>query len=228
VRIIPVIDLMAGGVVHAKQGRRDRYQPLRTPLCAGASPAAVIDGLLGLHDFATIYIADLDALTGRGEQRALLERLQQDYPAIEFWIDRGLPADGLPLPGRNTVPVIGSESLDGEGLRRLPSLRGEFILSLDFMGERLLGGVGLLEDSSLWPETLIIMSLARVGAGEGPDFQRLEQFRARWSGKQLIAAGGVRGGDDLRRLDRLGVSGVLLASALHSGAVGQPALREYG
>jgi len=228
VQIIPVIDLMAGCVIHARQGRRDQYRPLRTPLCEGSSPHAVIDALLGLHGFATIYMADLDALTGRGGQRELLERLQEDYPALAFWIDCGLPADGVPSRGRNVVPVIGSESLDGESLRILPGLRGEFILSLDFMGGRLLGAESLLEDSSLWPEKIIIMSLSRVGAGEGPDFQRLEQFRARWPGKQLIAAGGVRGEDDLRRLDGLGVNGVLLASALHSGALGRSVLRSYG
>jgi phosphoribosylformimino-5-aminoimidazole carboxamide ribotide isomerase len=183
--------------------------------------------LLALHDFTRVYVADLDALTGKPSQRALLERLQQDYPGLEFWIDGGLPADGLPFQRHNTVPVIGSESLDAEGLRLLPSLRGEFILSLDFMGQRLLGGEGLLENPSLWPEKIIMMSLARVGSGEGPDFEGLENFRERWPAKQLIAAGGVRGALDLQRLDGLGISGVLLASALHSGALDRAVLRDY-
>jgi phosphoribosylformimino-5-aminoimidazole carboxamide ribotide isomerase len=219
---------MAGRAVHAKKGQRDRYQPLQTPLCEGSSPHAVIDGLLGLHGFATLYVADLDALTGRGCQRALLARLRQDYPALEFWVDCGLPADGPPAAG-NAVPVVGSESLDGESARRiLPGLGGAFILSLDYIGERLLGAGELFEEPALWPDRVILMSLSRVGANEGPDFPRLEQFRARWPEKRLIAAGGVRGADDLRRLEALGVSGVLLASALHSGAVGQSVLREYG
>ena len=216
---------MGGLVVHAKQGLRERYQPLRTPLCEGSSAHAVIDGLLGLHEFGRFYIADLDALTGKGGQRALLERLRRDYPGVEFWIDQGLPAGGLPPPGGNAVPVVGSESLDGDGLRRLP---GGFILSLDFIGERLLGAEGLLEDASLWPETVIVMSLSRVGVGLGPDFQRLREFTARWPQKRFIAAGGVRGADDLRRLDGLGVGGVLLASALHSGALRRSDLRGYG
>ncbi len=110
----------------------------------------------------------------------------------------------------------------------MASLRGEFILSLDFMEERLLGEKGLLENPSLWPEKTIIMSLSRVGADEGPDFQRLEAFRATHPGKSLIAAGGVRNADDLKRQEELGVSGVLLASALHSGAVDSRALRNYG
>lgn len=227
-QIIPVIDLMDGVVVHAKKGRRESYRPLQTPLCEGASPRAVIDGLLGLHGFATLYVADLDALMGKDSHQALLAQLQQDYPTLRFWIDRGWPPDGAPKPGRNSMPVIGSESLDGGRLEALAGLRGEFILSLDFMGERLLGEESLLEDSSLWPETVIVMSLSRVGAGEGPDFRRLQALRAERPEKTLIAAGGVRHWDDLARLEGLGVGGVLLASALHSGAVDSLALRKYG
>jgi phosphoribosylformimino-5-aminoimidazole carboxamide ribotide isomerase len=219
VQIIPVIDLMKNIVVHAKKGRRDSYKPIQTPLCQGSSPHAVIDGLLGLHEFKTRYIADLDALMGLGDHGALLSRLQQDYPGLQFWIDRGLPPSGLPQPGLNSVPVIGSESLVGERLGLLKTVGRPYILSLDFMGEGLLGESNLLEDSGLWPDTVIIMSLSCVGANEGPDFQRLEKFRRQRPEKNIIAAGGARNAKDLNRLDELGVGGVLLASALHSGAL---------
>jgi len=227
VQIIPVIDLLKGCVVHARKGQRDSYRPMQTPLCSGSSPRAVIDGLLGLHRFKTFYVADLDALMGEGNHQALLGCLQRDYPRLHFWIDRGIPPTGLPPPLANGVPVIGSESLVGERLGFLPSLGQEFILSLDFMGEGLLGDECLLEDSTFWPDTVIIMSLSRVGTNEGPDFERLEGFRARWPEKNIIAAGGVRNADDLIRLDGLGIGGVLLASALHSGALDPSVLQGY-
>ena len=227
-QIIPVIDLMDGCAVHAKKGQRNCYKPIQTPLCGGSSPHAVIDGLLGLHGFKTLYVADLDALMGVGDHHALLGCLQRDYPCLQFWIDQGLPPSGLPAPGLNCTPVIGSESLTDKNLGLLTSLGREFILSLDFIGEDLLGGKGLLKDSGLWPDTVIIMSLSRVGAGEGPDFLRLEQFRARWAEKNFIAAGGVRDADDLYRLDGLGVGGVLLASALHLGKLETSVLRSFG
>jgi len=222
-QIIPVIDVMGGVVVHAKKGRRDSYRPLQTPLCEGATPRAVIDGLLGLHAFKTVYIADLDALTGQGNHRVLLAGLQRDYPGLRFWVDQGLDA-----PVGRAVPVIGSESLGGEGLDALHCPDGGFILSLDFMGERLLGPVSLLDEPDRWPETVIIMSLSRVGANAGPDFRRLEEFRSRRPDKRIIAAGGVRDAADLQRLDGLGIGGVLLASALHSGALEPAVLRGYG
>lgn len=221
-QIIPVIDLMGGLVVHAKRGLRESYRPIASPLCRGSTAHAVIDGLLRLHPFTTLYIADLDALTGSGNHRGLLERLQADYPGLGFWVDQGWSA-----PVGRAAPVVGSESLAGKaGL--LAGLGGQFILSLDFMGGRLLGEESLLEDAALWPDTVIAMSLARVGSGEGPDFGRLREIKTRWPEKNLVAAGGVRHGEDLAGLEAAGAAGVLLASALHSGAIGPKVLREFG
>lgn len=225
--IIPVIDLKDGCVVHARKGQRNCYRPIQTPLCSGSSPHAVIDGLLGLHDFKTLYVADLDALMGTGNHQALLERLQANYSGLEFWIDQGVSTIGPPFTKNKCVPVIGSESLTGKSLGVLPRLGKKFILSLDFTGEGLLGEESLLKNSGLWPETVIIMSLSRVGANEGPDFHRLEHFRANWSEKHFIAAGGVRNADDLIRLGGLGVRGALVASALHSGALSGAELRRF-
>ena len=71
-----------------------------------------------------------------------------------------------------------------------------------------------------WPERVIAMTLARVGAGAGPDLERLKALRVIAPGKRLYAAGGVRGPDDLRDLRALGCAGVLVASALHDGRLG--------
>lgn len=222
-QIIPVIDLMGGVAVHAKRGQRENYRPLQSPLCAGAKPHAVIDGLLGLHGFDTFYIADLDALMGRGSQRDVVAGLQRDYPGLRFWLDQGLAE-----PVGQAVPVIGSESLGADGPGFLQSLGGGFILSLDFIGERLLGPENLLDETGVWPETVIVMSLSHVGANEGPDFRRLEALLRHGPRRRIIAAGGVRDAEDLRRLEGLGVGGVLLASALHSGALEASVLREFG
>ncbi len=227
-QIIPVIDLMGGNVVHAKKGQRDHYKPIQTPLCKGSMPHAVIDGLKGIHDFKTLYVADLDALTGIGNHDALLLSLQENYTDLQFWIDRGMPHNGQPYPTSKSVSVIGSESLTSEHLGILPQIGKQFILSLDFMGETLLGDQNLLRNPSIWPDTIIIMSLAHVGSTEGPDFKRLSWFRAQWPGKQIFAAGGVRHADDLSRLAKLGIDGALIASAIHSGVIGHSDFKHYG
>ena len=100
----------------------------------------------------------------------------------------------------------------------LAALRDEerVVLSLDFAGERFLGPPAILAAPQLWPARAIVMTLGRVGADAGPDFERLASLR-RPGGSALYAAGGVRGPDDLAALARAGVKGALVASALHDG-----------
>jgi len=90
------------------------------------------------------------------------------------------------------------------------------VLSLDFDGERFLGPPAVLATPHLWPARVIAMTLGRVGADAGPDFERLASLRQA-SGAALYAAGGVRGPADLAALARAGVKGALVASALHDG-----------
>jgi phosphoribosylformimino-5-aminoimidazole carboxamide ribotide isomerase len=229
--IIPVIDLLNGVVVHAREGRRESYRPLSSSLCEGAKPEAVVAGLLRLHPFRTFYAADLDSLMGRPPQTETLARLRAAFSDLEFWIDRGLPekAAGLsepPVPG--TVPVVGSESLTEEHLTRPAGFAAEFVLSLDFREGRLDGPGRLLAEPGWWPERVILMNLGRVGGSEGPDFRQAERFRQNHSRHRLVAAGGVRDAADLARLEDSGMAAVLLASALHSGAVDGRALERFG
>lgn len=226
--VIPVIDIKGGSVVAAREGRRETYPILTSRLTARADPSSVIDALLRLHAFSTIYIADLDALMGYGSQWPLVEALATQHGGLRFWVDQGIPGGGP--RGRisaNLVPVIGTESLGATTLNRWASSGTDFILSLDFRGGRLLGNRHAVEHRDLWPERLIVMALSRIGSGRGPDFARLADFRRRFPEKRLIAAGGVRHAGDLRALEDLGMHGVLLASALHSGAVGAEHLRDY-
>lgn len=216
--LIPVLDLMHGQVVHAQAGRRDTYRPLESALCRSSQPEAILQGLLALHPFRQVYIADLDAILGKGDHRATLEGLHRAHPELEFWVDAGFPsarearawqAEGL---GR---PVLGSESLKAvPGRDELPS---GGLLSLDFRGDDFMGPAGLLEDAGLWPDDVIIMTLGRVGMGEGPDLERLARLKTLGRRTRLYAAGGVRHAADLAALAQAGAAGVLLASALHQG-----------
>lgn len=218
--LIPVIDLMGGAVVHARRGARDAYRPIETPLSASAAPQAVADGLLALGGFRTLYIADLDAIAGRGGHDAQLHALAGRHPGLTLWVDAGeaspeaLARRVAEGPGR---PVIGSESLTDHAQAEAALAAGAGLLSLDYGPEGPRGPEGLHDNAALWPEAVIVMTLARVGAGQGPDLDRLAAILARAEGRRVYAAGGVRDVDDLHRLADLGVAGVLLASALHDG-----------
>jgi phosphoribosylformimino-5-aminoimidazole carboxamide ribotide isomerase len=221
--IIPVLDLKGGCVVHAKQGRREAYQPIVSRLCATGIPSGVLAGLLRLHRFTKLYIADLDAIEKTGNHSEIIGELARAQPTIEFWIDNG---NATPLAFQNVRRILGSESIHDAA--RLQAIHPAAILSLDFRGTDFLGPQELLEQTSLWPERIIAMTLARVGSGAGPDLERLTSIKQRAGARRLYAAGGVRGRNDLEALRDAGMAGVLVASALHDGRLNSADLTGFG
>ena len=233
-QLIPVMDLMNGQVVHAREGRRAEYAPIRSKLCAGSSPEVIVDALLALHPFDTIYFADIDAIQRMGANTAALQRLHTRHPDVEFWVDAGI-ADEAELQdwmerglGR---PVIGSESLrDADFMLAARNICSDVtpILSLDYIGKEFRGPERLLkEPEHFWPQNVLAMNLQRVGSDRGPDFALIVELARRVPGCRVHAAGGVRGVEDLARVAAEGASGALMASALHDGRLDSAALRNF-
>jgi len=223
VEVIPVIDLRHGAVVHARAGRRESYAPIVTTLCADSRPLGIVHGLLGVYEFTTLYVADLDAIAGEGDHAAEIAAIARAFPELALWVDCGL-RDAQACRewwGRDSAtPVIGTEALaDTAALQALAASRNEdsWVLSLDYRERRLLGGLALADSALHWPTRLIVMTLARVGTGAGPGLEQIEPVRALAGGRKIYAAGGVRGGADLEMLAERGVSGALVATALHDG-----------
>jgi phosphoribosylformimino-5-aminoimidazole carboxamide ribotide isomerase len=75
---------------------------------------------------------------------------------------------------------------------------------------------------------VIVLDLARVGSGAGPDVALVRELRARFPELELLAGGGVRDVADLRALGEAGAAGALVATALHSSAIGSDELRALG
>lgn len=117
--------------------------------------------------------------------------------------------------------VLGSESQTSMDayLRARETSGPHAPLSLDFRGDAFLGPPDLFQDATRWPDRVIVMTLARVGSGEGPDLARLADVVARAQGRAVFAAGGVRNADDLIAVRDTGAAGALVATALHSGAI---------
>ena len=225
-QVIPVIDLSGGRVVHARRGQRELYQPLRSNLCVGSEPLAVVEGLMRLHPFEALYVADLDAIQGKGDNRSALRAIGSAFPGLSIWLDAGFADEAAChdwLATGSGQLVLGSEAqADTDLLHQLTRSADadRVILSLDFRGDGFVGPPALLQQVELWPRRLIAMTLARVGSGEGPDLDRLLSLQAVARGRKIHAAGGVRHLSDLGRLAAMGVAGVLVASALHDGSLG--------
>jgi phosphoribosylformimino-5-aminoimidazole carboxamide ribotide isomerase len=226
--IIPVIDIKDGQAVAAIKGQRAFYTPLETPLSASPEPQKVIQGLLDFYPFDTVYCADLNAITRQGNNRALLHELLECYPKVTFWIDEGLTANtAIEVFEPNYRAIIGSECQNDSIGKPLENRSDAWILSLDFFpdsGYR--GPKQLLQNPNLWPENVIIMSLAHVGLNQGPDFEKLNYFCQRYPQHKFVCAGGIRNTLDLQYLIKMGVKQALVASAIHNGQLTPDNLRE--
>ena len=229
--IIPVLDVAHGQVVHAVEGKRTAYRPIETPLANSTQPADLAHGLRALFPFRKIYVADLDGIEGRGRNTRLVPSLSQVLPHTEIWIDAGTGSRGAAravLAAPIATLVVGSESL--ENARVWHDIVAEAplrtVLSLDFRGNEFMGPEALLDDPTLWPARVIVMTLDRVGSGGGPGVARLQEIASRAGSRRVYAAGGIRNRADLDRIRAAGAAGALVASALHAQKITAGDLKE--
>jgi phosphoribosylformimino-5-aminoimidazole carboxamide ribotide isomerase len=235
--VIGVIDLAGGLVVHARGGRRDYYQPLTHSAGQAIAPgdvqavARIYRDTLGL---SSLYVADLDAIRGRPAQDDAIRGLAGSGTSI--WLDCGVTAardaDGARARGASRI-VVGLETLRSWDLLREVARRlgpAHVAFSLDLRGGVPVTsepGIAALDAVAIATRaadagsgTIIVLDLARVGSGAGCDLAILGRLRRALPQVMLLAGGGVRGPDDLRRLAAEGCDGALVATALHHGAIG--------
>jgi phosphoribosylformimino-5-aminoimidazole carboxamide ribotide isomerase len=237
-RVIPVIDLQRAAAVHAIRGDRERYRPLRSRIAEGSDPVVLTRALRERFGLNELYVADLDAIAGGPGSPELIASLAREGQVM---VDAGAAAATavarLLELGVARV-VIGTESLPGtEAFRRLRTELPEapLVLSLDLRGGRVLSpdpalagarpaeALARLADAGV--REAIVLDLARVGSGEGPDVTLVGELRSRFAEVELLAGGGVRHARDLRALADAGAAGALVATALHGGAIAPDELR---
>jgi phosphoribosylformimino-5-aminoimidazole carboxamide ribotide isomerase len=235
-RLIPVIDLLDSRVVHAVRGEREHYKPVKSVLCQIPDPLAVASAFRDRLGLKEVYIADLNAIQGipPNSHRKLIVRLAQ-RERMEIILDAGIANvedawDWLDLGIHKAV--IGAETLcDLNELWKLPANLdpGRLVFSLDMRAGKILSRIpdlaampvlDLLEQlrSAGWQE-IILLDLSLVGSGEGTSFPLASEAQARFPGLSLLVGGGIAGIEELLKLKAAGIAGVLLATALHSGAM---------
>lgn len=221
--LIPVIDLLDGQVVRAQRGEREHYRPMVSALCNSSEPVQVAKKLLELYPFDTLYIADLNAIQHRGNHQTQIADIKAALGhKTKLWLDSGISSEEecRHWEHLDCTLVIGSESLTSlEHWQHIRANHHDLVLSLDWRGNTLLGPSELFHSPSLWPQHVIVMTLAHVGSYLGPDIATLQHLHHLSPATQLYAAGGVRDADDLLSLHNLGIHGALLASSLHDGNI---------
>ena len=222
-RLIPAIDLMNGQVVRARAGSRDHYRPLQTSWFPDATPSRVVAQILSRFDFGTLYCADLDAIAGKHNNLDTVVELSERFPDLEIWLDNGIKKySELTAVPQSVSAVIGTETLT-ENI--VSYLFVEYILSLDFKGNTLVGHNALTQIEK-WPWHVIVLDLDRVGSRSGPNWARLKQVREQHQGR-LYIGGGVRDAKDLKMLADRGVDGVLIADMIYRGRLDRSLARAY-
>jgi phosphoribosylformimino-5-aminoimidazole carboxamide ribotide isomerase len=241
VKIIPVIDVLEGRVVHAVRGRRKEYQPLKSILCASTDPVDVAAALKALG-FSELYVADLDAIT-RGQANFSIFKNIAEKTGLELMVDAGIDnlkkAENV-LKSHVSKVIIGTETLPSASLvAEAIGLFGseKVMVSLDLIGDRVLSRLetgaltkplallGKFQEAGV--SQIIVLDLARVGSGEGANVPFLRKV-LRNIKANVYVGGGVRDIKDLRELKDVGVFGVLVATALHSRKISLKELKQAG
>ena len=232
--LIPVIDLKDGMVVHAREGRREEYRPVRSVLSTSTDPSSIVAALLALHPFRILYVADLDAIQRSGDNMEAIRASHCEFPQLELWADTGIGDEAALsrwLDAGLGRPVIGSESLldaDFVSVIRERYKNLSPLLSLDYLGDDFRGPPPLLtHPERYWPQRVLAMNLKRVGSDRGPDLELIVRLAGRVPGCRVFAAGGVRSIGDLEKIAATGAAGALLASALHDGRICAPDLARF-
>lgn len=219
-KIIPVIDLLNGMVVHAKKGDRKNYQAIQSLLTDSSHPLDIVGALLAYYPFQQLYIADLNAIQQTGtDNLSIMQEIAHHHPALQLWVDAGIQtiADLDFCTHHNFNLILGSENFSDldNFLSVTKQLKTDFILSLDYFPDGYKGPAELIENTDYWPENIILMSLAHVGANQGGNLELLQRFKTHTQSFKLYAAGGVRDASDLTTLEQAGYYGALVATALH-------------
>jgi phosphoribosylformimino-5-aminoimidazole carboxamide ribotide isomerase len=227
-RCVFVLDLFNGSAVHAVRGEREKYQPIATKskVVNTSDPHSILKLLRPKE----VYVADLDRITGSGDNLDLIGEMAKK---AETMADVGISSvEEVALLPLDCRPVLGTETGSFTLIERASSKR-EVVVSVDLFGREVLTRDPALKVppldlirrlNPLSIGEIIILSLDRVGTSKGLD-EKFLRAAANLSDHPVLLGGGVKDRSDLDRLEELGLAGALVATAIHDGKITLDAIR---
>ena len=238
-KIIPVLDILNGKVVHARGGKRNKYQPLKSSVFQSAYPLIVVNKLEKMG-FKELYLADLDSIITNQTNFSLLEQIR-DASSVELIVDAGVTNKDLAnrLFKKNVKKVIiGTETLTSiTFLRNAVKFFGKkrILVSLDLVDNKILNKFNLKDQNRPLPflhvledlgvSQIIVLDLTRVGSEKGINSQLIKKIMGEID-LDVIIGGGIRDISDLIELRQLDVYGALIGTALYSNKISVSDLKE--
>lgn len=232
--IIPCVDIQSGRAVRLFEGDPDRETVYFD------SPLDAARHWVGLGA-SLVHLVDLDAATGRGENRAVIAQITAEL-GVPVEVGGGIrsreAAGELLRLGVQRV-VIGTAAVkDPAMVTDLIAEHGpqRVVVSLDARGLEVAThgwaqGSGVmvgdltpaLADAGL--DTLIFTDVTRDGTLRGLDRNLMAQVRQLWP-HTLIVGGGVANTDDVRLLQDEGIEGAIVGRAIYEGTLPYPVTLE--
>jgi phosphoribosylformimino-5-aminoimidazole carboxamide ribotide isomerase len=205
------------------RGERSRYGPIEqfSRIVTTSDPLRLLDEVSPKE----VYVADLNRLTGSGDN---LEAIEKISSRVRTLADIGISRTGeMACLADRIIPVLGTETVSLSTVEEAAPLR-DIVVSIDMKTRRVLAKdeelsglspLDLIRGLNTLPlKGVILLELDRVGTSSGLDREFLQQA-ATLSDHPLILGGGVRDLDDLQALEEMGFEGALVATAVHNGKI---------
>jgi phosphoribosylformimino-5-aminoimidazole carboxamide ribotide isomerase len=235
-RLVFVLDLLNGEVVHAIRGKRDQYRPIHrfSTVVLASDPIRILEQLRPVE----VYLADLNRLMKTGDNRATLTALRERFPDVKIMLEYGIRGmEDLKTAAAADLAdtfVLGTETASLALIADASSAGIPVTVSLDLFNRAVLAEdqtlrrdpLVVLESLNAYPlKDLIVLELNRVGTKSGLDLEFLARAAA-ISEHALLCGGGVRSMEDLIKLKKRGIAGALVATAVHDGSIPITALQK--
>ncbi len=221
--LFPAIDLSDGKVVRLKRGKMEE----KTVFNNNPLKQAMIFELKGAK---WIHVVDLDgAFSGKSENSDEIKRIVKktkvkiqlgggvrDLNAISYWLELGVSRLVL------GTAAIRNPSFAEEASRKFP---GKIAISLDINNNKILTDGWKVEEqysisyylkkfSSIRLSAIIFTDITRDGVMKGPNINQIKNL-SKETNIPLIASGGVSSLKDLEKIDKTGISGVIVGRAIY-------------
>ncbi|MED5286517.1 MAG: HisA/HisF-related TIM barrel protein [Planctomycetota bacterium] len=240
-RVLPVMDVQHGRVVHALRGNREQYRSVQQLGLQSDELPCVAEWYATHYGFRHFYVADLDAI--RTSKPSHLVGLETPKISGTFYLDAGWSIESLAncdfetRPDHEVIPVIATEALscleELEGLHEVAPPGSELSVDLK-QGHLCSPQLKLTEPLKLVEfayrvgfRHFLILDLADVGQQEGTSsLMLLQELRQSCLEAVFWGGGGVRDMQDLAHLWKCGYERVLIATAFYRGSITRRQLRE--
>ncbi len=223
-QIVFVIDILNGKVVHAIRGERAAYRPVRNSrVCDSTDPIEMIAAL----NPKEVYIADLDRLQHIGNNFEAINKITYlTGTMVNIGVEK---IEDIEKCGMISDTVILSTEASSLDIMEYASKNHPDRTSITI---DIKNGKVLTKDEKLRQEPeelvklfnglkikdIVIIDLTRVGSSDGINENFLSEL-ACISHHNILFGGGIRDMKDIDLLKEIGISGALVATAVHNGKI---------